>query len=82
MNFTDALEWANTNNAVLRFNNNEGDGDRSFRCTVVGHKPEDRIIAIQKTPEGADISEVMASTITEVRDEFERTKVVRALRAV
>jgi hypothetical protein len=82
MNLTDALDWANTHNAVIRFNNNENDGDRSVRCTVVGHKPEDRIIAIQKTPEGADIGSVLASTISEVRTEFEATDKRSHLRAV
>lgn len=80
MNLTDALLWANANNAVFRFNNNDQhkDSKQSFRCTVVGHKEEDRIIAIQAigddTPESLEA--VMASTITECRDEFERTRPV------
>lgn len=78
----DALAWADEHNAVLRFNGNEEHEGRSFRCTVVGHQPDDRILAIRPVSPEGDLLTVIVETISEVRIEHEATARRRHLQVV
>lgn len=78
----EALVWAESHNAVLRFNGNEEHEGRSIRCTVVGHRPEDRIMAVLPLPEDGDLPRVLTACVEEVRAELDATQQRQPLRLV
>lgn len=82
MDLLTALAWAEQRNAVLRFNNNEQDGEHSVRVTVCAHNPGDRIVAVHQVPDGVPVTEVLARAIGEVREHWEATDPRNRLRLI
>lgn len=73
MTFDEALYWAYTKRAIIRFYESSDTEARfpTVRVVVVASNLEDRYTVVHEIPEGQDLHDAMAEAITKVKAEYE-----------